>query len=346
MKTIQTVTGTLSLDRVRGILPHEHLLMDMTHEAIEPKTQEEKDLFYGEITMENLGMLRRNPYIVKKNLGLWDEELAVAEVKPLMDAGCNLFVDLTTMELGRDVHKLRSIAQKTGLNIVCGCGMFVNDIPPDAYRKMTAEALAELMVKEITEGIDGTDIRAGVIGEIGTSDIIYPAEERGLRAAGLASLRTGRPIYIHTYPWSRAGLDALHLLMDMGVSPEKICICHLDVQFDEEYILSVLRTGAYVEFDNLGKEFVFEPVDAAFAGGPFETDWERVRMLKKLTDAGFAERLLISNDICLQISLHAFGGWGYDHMFKNFVPMMKMGGIDPELIDTIVDKNPRRFLFD
>lgn len=345
MKTIQTVTGPMALSEVTRICPHEHLLLDLRHEAIEPTTQKEKDLFYGDITMETLGELRRNPYIVQKNLLLSDEEMAVKEVKYLMDAGCNLLVDLTSIGIKRDVLALKRISEKTGLKIVCGCGQFVHDSGIDRYRGMSAEKIAEDMIRDIEVGIDGTDIKAGAIGEIGTSEKIYPEEERGLEAAAIASNRTGLPIFVHTYPWSRAGLDAIELLTSRGVTTDKICICHMDVRFDEEYMRTVMNRGAYLEFDNLGKEYVFEPAEGSFAGGPFETDVDRVRMLKKLVDAGYKDRILLSNDLCLRASLHAFGGWGYDHMFKNFIPMMKMGGISQESIDTMIDENPRRFLF-
>lgn len=345
MKTIQTVTGKMSLNEVREIVPHEHLLLDLRHEAIEPKTEEDKALFYGDITMATLGALRRNPYIVQKNLLLDDEDLAVREVKHLMDCGCNLLVDLTCIGLKRDAAALRRISERSGLGIVCGCGMFVHDSLVEEYKGWSAERIAERMIEEITVGIDGTDIRAGVIGEIGTSEKIYSEEQRGLQAAAMAHLETGLPIFIHTYPWSRAGLDALDLLMSMGVAPGKICICHLDVRFDKEYIVEVMNLGAYVEFDNLGKEFVFEPAEGSFAGGPFETDVDRVRMLKYLSDKGYSDRILMSNDLCLRASLHAYGGWGYDHMFRNFIPMMRMGNIANAEIDRIVRENPRRFLF-
>ena len=345
MKTIQTVTGPVSVDKIRGVLPHEHLLLDLRHEAIEPSTEAEKELFYGDITMETLGALRRNPYIVLRNLGLWDEEVAAKEAEYLKACDCNLIVDLTSVGIKRDVRALKRIAEKTGLYVVCGCGMFVHDSGIDEYRDLSCEEIAARMIDEIENGIEDTGIRPGAIGEIGTSEKIYPEEEKGLKAAAIAHLKTGLPIFVHTYPWSRAGLEAIDMLSGMGVAAEKICICHMDVRFDEEYMKEVMRRGAYLEFDNIGKEYVFEPAEGSFAGGPFETDVDRVRMLKKLVDAGFGNRILISNDLCLQASLHAFGGWGYDHMFRNFVPMMRMGGLTKEEIHMLVDENPKRFLF-
>lgn len=345
MDWIQTVTGPVKAEDVRKICLHEHLILDMTHEAVEPITDAERERFYGEICMENLGVLRRNPYVIRTNLILDSVEDAIEELRPLMNKGCNLLLDLTSPGLGRNVIKLEKIASGTGMNVVCGCGLFVHDSRVEAYAHMSEKALAEWMINEIRNGVGDTGIRPGVIGEMGTSEEIYPLERRALLAAARASVETGLPVFIHTYPWSRAGLEAIDLLMNHGVPAVKICICHLDVTFDEDYILKALDRGVYVEFDNLGKEFYFEAADASFAGGPFETDVARARMLKKLVDRGYVHQLVLANDLCLKASLHKFGGWGYDHLFSNFVPMLRMEGLARETIDVIVEQNPRDFLF-
>lgn len=345
MKTVQTVTGVLDEKDVRRICPHEHLILDMTHEAIEPETEEEKRLFYGGIGMEILGKLRRNPYIVKTNLVLDSVDDAVEEVKPLTAAGCNLLLDLSVIGLGRDVEKLKEISLKSGLNIVCGCGLFVHDSKLGKYADMSEDELTALMLGEIRNGVGDTGIKPGVIGEIGTSEKIYPSERRALIAAANVSNETGLPVFVHTYPWSRAGLEAVDLLISLGVPARRICICHLDVSFDEGAIYGALERGVYVEFDNLSKEFYFPSDDGAFAGGPFETDVARARMLKRLTEQGFADRLLLANDLCLKASLHKYGGDGYDYVFGHFAMMMKMEGVSPENVTRLLDENPRRFLF-
>ncbi len=345
MKRILTVTGSIGIEEVRRILPHEHFLIDCAHEAIPPKSEAEQTRFYGEIRMENLGLLRRNPYVVRTNLILDELDAAVEETKPLLDCGCNVVIDVTSVGIHRDVKKLREISERTGLHVVCACGLFVHDSKVAAYRDWTEDQISAWMMREIREGIDGTGIRPGVIGEIGTSEVIYPFERKSLLAAARASVESGLPVYVHTYPWSRAGLEAIELLMSQGVPAAKICICHLDVCFDEAYIWQVLDRGVYLEFDNLSKEYCFEPVDGAFAGGPFETDWARVEMLKKIIVRGHVKQILLSNDVCLKASLKKYGGWGYTHVYENFVPMMRMGGVHHGDIEQIIDENPKRFLF-
>ena len=345
MRKLNTVRGVISADEVELVCPHEHIFIDMTHEAVEPSTPEEKELFYSDITMDKLGVLHKNPYIVYENLKLDDVELALKETAYLKPYGCNLLVDVTSVGVGRDMMKIKEFSKRSDLNVICGTGLFVHDALPKMYEEKSAEQIAAWMIDEIRNGHADTGIRPGVIGEIGVSEKIYPIEEKSIRAAAIASVATDLPIYLHTYPWNRVALDAVKMLISDGVKPENICICHLDVTFDDEYMRKVLDLGIYLEFDNLSKEFFFEPQAGSFAGGPFETDVARVHKLRELISEGYRDRLLLANDLCLKASLHHYGGTGYDHAFKYFVPMMRMYGISEEDIHALVYENPKRFLF-
>ncbi len=345
MRKLNTVTGVISAEEVGLICPHEHLFLDMTHEAVEPKTEKEREIFYSEIEMKDLGMLHMNPYIVRTNLILDNLEWALEETAPLKDFGCNLLVDVTTVGLGRDLKKLKEFCSRSDLNIIAGTGLFVHDSLPEMYEKRSVEEIARWMIDEIENGHCDTGVKPGVIGEIGTSEKIYPVEEKALRAAAIASVHTDLPVYVHTYPWGHAGLEAAKILLEGGVRPENICICHLDVTFDDPYLREVLDLGVYLEFDNLSKEFFFEPQDGCFAGGPFETDVARVQKLKELIAEGYTDQILLANDLCLKASLHRYGGLGYDHAFRNFVPMMRLYGINEADIRRMVEENPKRFLF-
>lgn len=345
MEKIQTLKGLKDLSQYHRICPHEHLILDMTHEAVAPKTQEETELFYGDITMERLGVLRRNPYIVRDNLILDSADDAINELKFLKKHKVDLFMELTpSVGLGRDIKKLQYISENTDIDIVCGTGFFVHDALDEKTASLNRDQMAEIMLREINEGIEGTNLRAGVIGEVGVSEKIYPIERESLLATAMVYEKTGLPIYLHTYPWSRAGLEAAELLIEKGVDPKSICVCHIDVTFDYEYLLDLLKLGVYIEFDNFSKEFYFPPQDGAFAGGPFATDVERVRVLKKLIADGYSKQVLVAVDLCLKASLRKYGGWGYDHIFENIIPMMQQEGFSPEEITQIVDRNPLNFL--
>jgi len=344
MKTIETVLGPVSCDALGVIAPHEHFFIDTTFEAQTPKDPEALRLFQERVSIQNIDVLRRNPFLVKDNMVLEDLDTAVYEVNRFKKAGGSTIVDLTNIGIRRDLKKIREVSRRTGVNVIAGCGLYTGLTVPEPYASMSDRLLADWMIREIREGDPETGIRPGVIGEIGTSETVEPLEAASLRAAAWASLETGLPIYIHTYPWTRASLEAIGILTREGVGPEKICICHLDVAFDREYLEMVFDTGAYAMFDNFGKEYYFPKTEAVFSGGPFETDIDRVRMILRMIGAGHTDRLMLATDVCLKSLLHTYGGWSYDHIFTNITVMMENEGIGKADMDTILYKNPLNFL--
>ncbi|MDF2726409.1 MAG: aryldialkylphosphatase, partial [Paenibacillus sp.] len=117
-----------------------------------------------------------------------------------------------------------------------------------------------------------------------------------------------------------------------------------DVDLKMNYMKDLLDKGVYIEFDNFGKEFYSDRRHRSVLKGIFARDIDRVRAIKHLIDCGYLSRLLVSNDVCLKTCLHRYGGWGYDHMLTNIVPMMEDEGISPEQIKTLMCDNPAAFL--
>ena len=339
---IKSVNGVLSRDRLGITATHEHVLLDLTafYQALpvpgidDPATQK--------VEMWNLGILSRDCYALKDNLLLADEDVAADELMFFKNAGGNTIVDASLPGIGRNPKALRRIAEKTGLNIIMGTGFYVGETHPKALDSMTDEAIGDLMVGELTEGVDG--ICAGYIGEIGISEIFDDKERRVLRAAAIAHKKTGAAINVHINPWTTNGIEAADILLSAGVTPEKICISHVDVENREDYIYALLQKGVYVEFDNFGKEYYIRREVRNSGYGLFVHDTERVALLKKLIDDGFVNQLLLACDVCLKNLLHKYGGWGYDHVLSNIVPMMEDEGITQEQILTMLQKNPADWL--
>jgi phosphotriesterase-related protein len=252
--------------------------------------------------------------------------------------------ETTSREIGRDPVSLKKISESTGLNIIAGCGYYTQDTHPPNMDEKTVREIEEEIVSEIRTGMDKTDVRAGVIGELGTSNTIYPNEKKVLTAAAFAQRETGAGIIVHTYPWGQTGLEALDILSENGVDLKKVCINHVDVVIDTEYCKRLGDTGAYFEFDDFGKEYYIDKEYRGFAGGVFARDIERVRALRVLIDSGYLSNIFITGDVCLKTLLHEYGGWGYDHILTHVVPMMLEEGITSEQIDVILRENPIKFL--
>ncbi len=341
---ITTVCGPIKAADLGVTLAHEHLFIDLRNQFTPFDDPERAHLSEQKVAMANLGVLRRNPYALRDNLLLDDVDLAIQELAPFQKLGGRAIVDCTCHGIHRDARKLREVAQRTGLHIIAGSGYYTHDTHPAAMDNWPEEKIADEIVRDLTEGMDNTDICAGIIGEIGTSDPIHPREIKNLKAAARAFGQVPAALYVHTYPWGKAGLEAVEVLLRNDVRSEKIVLCHTDVTFDLDYIRGLLKTGVLIEFDNFGKEFFIDAADRGFAGGIFARDIERVRVLRQLISEGFEKQLLITNDICLKSMLHHYGGWGYDHILKNIVPMMESEGIAPEIARVLLEENPRKLL--
>jgi phosphotriesterase-related protein len=342
--SVNTVLGKINADELGAVLPHEHIYIDLTTFFSEPEQLGKKTLSHQKVAMDNLGVLSRHPYAIKDNLIIDDPKVQERELMFYKKAGGATIVDATVKGIGRDPMLLRDISNVVGINIITCTGYYVNSSHPSDMDERSIDQLTDEMVQDITIGIEGTKIKAGVIGEIGISEILYPNEEKILNAAAKAQKSTGLGILVHINPWTTNGIQALKILLDSGVKPNKICICHVDVENRSDYILELLKSGAYVEFDNWGKEYFVNKLDRRPGYDCFKRDTERVALVKKLVDMGYNSRILLSCDVCLKNLLHTYGGWGYDHILTNIVPMMEEFGITDNQIELMIRKNPAEFL--
>ena len=339
---VNSVLGELSREELGITTPHEHIFIDISAFFEERKLWDIENPTTEPVKMEHLGQLNRDPYALKDNLSMEDYETQKKEILRFKRAGGTTMVDATMPGIGRDPEALARISRETGINVIMGTGYYVSSTHPEKLASMTEEEIAEEMVKELTLGVDG--VKAGVIGEIGISELFNDAERRVLRAAAIAHKKTGAGVLVHINPWTTNGLESCDILLSAGVAPDRIAISHIDVEDREEYVLAMLKQGVYVEFDNFGKEYFVEK-DARHDGyGCFVRDTERIEFMKKLIAEGYVNQILVSCDVCLKTCLRTYGGWGYDHVLLNVVPMMREFGISDEDIDTILRKNPADFL--
>ena len=335
-----TVTGPVDVAELGVTLPHEHLLLDLRNQFRDPADPIEARRSHEPLSEANVAAARRNPYAIRDNLLLGDLDVAIEEIAAFQTLGGRTVVDCTSVGICRDPRRLREIALRTGLNVIAGCGYYTHDTHPPEMDAWTAEVIAQQMIRDLSEGIDGAGIRAGVIGEIGTSFPLHPNERKSLVASAIAFGETGVAIQVHTYPWSRVGLEAIEILVRGGVAPEKIVICHADVPLDLDYIRAMLRQGVFVEFDNFGKEFLLESDERGFAGGSFASDGQRIEALELLLEEGFARQLLLTTDVCLKCLLRRYGGRGYAHVLKTIIPQLRARGVDETTIDVLIRHNP------
>lgn len=343
LKKVITVQGEICSEDLGITLMHEHLLLDQSVWGNpEPEETSLKYKYRQNITLQNYSDLIYNGFYYKDNLRLTDVNDAINEAKLFRDEGGCTIVDVTNIGLGRDPKALYKISIETGLNIVMGCGNYVGGSWNEADKKRSEDQIAEDIVREFNNGVGTTGIKPGIIGEIGISDIRNPLEIKGLRGASRAQKEIGCGLTIHTPIWDKVGHAILDVLEEENVPLEKIILSHCDPKMgDFEFLDSLAKRGAYIEFDEFGMHTITPLAD----GGMFlPCDNERIENVVKHIKAGNIERILISHDVCLKILTTKYGGFGYGHILKNIVPRFLRAGLTSEQINMILIENPKRIL--
>jgi len=338
-----TVTGEVSGKELGYTLAHEHIFADTSMDYREPPDWVKSFLrdydvsLEGGVTLRNFGLLMREPQWSVDNQILSSYEDAFEELAIARRAGVKSVLDPTPIGLGRNPAGLRDLSLALSMYIVTGTGYYRQKFHPPETATMTVEDIEEKMTREITVGIDGTGVRAGVMGELGmTGGQILPIERRTLIAAGRVNKQTNVPIMIHAEGHLEIKLEALRLLKEHGANLEKVHLCHV---CEASHWKELADTGASVGLDQYGSTF---NVDSETVMLP--TDVERIRALKRIIDAGYGHKVFIGNDICMKMRLHKYGGWGYDHIITNLTPYMHKEGISDEQLYMVNVENPALFL--
>jgi len=341
--TIITVTGAIPADELGVTAAHEHLFCDYSKDYVEPPERvkaiwrEQNISLEEKITLKTYGWLMREPLWSVDNQILSDYEDAKEELQILKKAGVKSVLDPTNIGVGRNPVALRKLSKELGMHFITATGYYRNKFHPPEVEGMTVEEIEERMTREIMVGIDDTDIRAGVMGELGTTgNNIFPRERKVLIAAARVNKKTNAPIMVHTEGRKETVMAALRLLKENGANLEKVNICHVN---GADYWQEVLETGAFIGMDCFGSTF---NVDSELV--ILETDLQRIRDLKRVLDAGYAHKITLGNDVCMKMRLHKYGGWGYDHILTNLVPYMRKEGISEEQLVKLTVDAPRRFL--
>ena len=203
---------------------------------------------------------------------------------------------------------------------------------------MSAGDIADEIVRDVTEGIENTPVRAGIIGEIGVG-IDFTAEERkSLRGAARAAARTQVALTIHMPGWKRRGHEVLDIVAEEGADLKHTILDHMNPSLiDFDYQASLAERGAFLEYDMIGMDYFYADQQAQSP-----CDEENAAAIKRLVDAGYLHALLLSHDVFLKMMLTCYGGFGYGYIMRHFVPRLRRHGLSGAQIHTLLVENPRR----
>jgi phosphotriesterase-related protein len=335
---VQTVLGLLEPEALGRTLMHEHVLCDIRP----PGTRSDNDLG-PEITLENVWQMNYGRGLKRagRKYMLDLEDIATREVAAMKHEGGDAIVELTCGGLSPDPAGLKRIAAGTGVHLIMGCGYYVNDYQDPRNHGRSVDSFAQEIIGQVLHGAWGTDVRAGMIGEIGCTAPWTATEKKVMQAALIAAAETGAAINVHPGRHPDQPQEVADFIKAAGRPTERVVISHIDrTVFDEERLLRLADSGVTIEFDLFGQEASYYGLSDI----DMPNDATRLRLIRALIDHGHLDRVVISHDICYRTRLTTFGGHGYGHIFRNVVPMMKERGYSADEIDAILVRNPRRLL--
>jgi phosphotriesterase-related protein len=281
-----------------------------------------------------------------------DEDLRVADaaakLRALAEQGVRTIVDLTVVGLGRYIPRIQHVAEQVPeLNIVVATGLYTYDSVPFFFRHRgpalsallgseVPDPMVDMFVSDITEGIAGTGVRAGMLKCAIDHEGMTPGVERVMRAVARAHHQTGAPITVHTYPDSQTGLLVKELMCDQeGVDPRRIVLGHSGDTTDCDHLAELADMGFMLGMDRFG----------LYAGMTFEA---RADVLVEMCRRGYAESMVVSQDSSCYMDwidpdiLASMSQWNYLHIGEDVLPYVREHGVTGEQVTTMLVANPRR----
>ncbi|MGC1209718.1 MAG: hypothetical protein WA890_00385 [Micromonospora sp.] len=275
---------------------------------------------------------------------------AVEKLRALAGQGIRTIVDPTVVGLGRYIPRIQRIAEQVPeLNIVVATGIYTYDSVPfyfhhrgpalnEALGTELPDPMVDMFVRDITEGIAGTGVRAGMLKCAIDAPGLTPGVERVMRAVARAHHRTGTPITVHSHPETRTGLAVKRVLCDEeGVDPRRVVLGHSGDTTDCDHLAELADAGFILGMDRFGINL--------------ETTFEaRADTLVEMCRRGYAESMVLSQDASCHIdwidpAVMAFlPQWHYLHIGAEVLPYVRERGVTDAQIETMLVDNPRRVL--
>jgi phosphotriesterase-related protein len=267
---------------------------------------------------------------------------AIAKLNGLAARGCKTIVDPTVLGLGRDIHRIRRVADGIDLNIIVATGLYTYNEVPLYFKFRTAnpdgvDPMTRLFVEDIVSGIAGTGVKAAFLKCAIDDQGLTPGVERVMRAVGRAHSETGAPVTVHTHPHSGTGRDAVRVLLEEGADLTKVVLGHSGDSTDVDYLSELADTGCLLGMDRFGLDIIT----------PFE---DRVDTVAAMCARGYAGSMVLSHDASCYIDwfppevIPMFApSWNFEHLFDDVLPALRSRGVSEAQIEAMLVDNPRRY---
>lgn len=264
---------------------------------------------------------------------------AVARLSELKAAGIDTILDPTAIGLGRYIPRIARVASQIDLNVVVATGLYTFEVLPHYFRGRSIDAMADMFVGDIVEGIADTGVKAAVLKCATDQPGVTPGVEHVLRAVARAHRRTGTPITTHTHAATRRGLEQQQIFREEGVDLSRVIIGHSGDTDDLDYLEQLLAAGSMLGMDRFG-------IDRHL------TTEQRVAVVAELCRRGYADRMVLSHDASCYLdwipgeinTSVTMPNWHYLHISRDVLPALRNLGVSEADIDLMLVDNPRRIL--
>lgn len=321
-RMVNTVCGPVSSDKLGGVLSHEHFVFGWAgYQGDQSVYPFDKEAF-----------LKKAGDICTR----------------LKSYGIETVVDATPNDCGRDVFLLKELSERTEMNIICCTGYYYANQGAPAYfnfRKSNYDIVSEveeIFEQELNVGINGSDIKAGVIKVCAAPFKMDDYDKVFLDAAGHVASRDNN-VRIITHTTDGCGPEQAESLIAAGVKPRQIAIGHLDNALNVDYLLKVAEQGTYLSFDRFG-------LVAAY-GCP--TDERRVAALASMVAMGYEDKIIISHDTTIEFLgrpykyppeiLAQLKNSHFEHISQNVTKILKNAKMSDQQIHKFLYENPASF---
>lgn len=301
----------------------------------------------GPIDTAQLGATLMHEHVFVQSEGVahnfpsvWDEpaetDAARAKLRELVAAGIQTIVDLTVMGLGRNIPRLQHVVGDIPLHVIVASGLYTYNELPHYFQNRDADAMADLFVRDITEGIQGTSVKAAILKVATDEPGVTPGVEKVLRAVARAQRRTGVPISTHTHAASRRGLEQQAIFEEEGVDLSRVIIGHSGDTEDLEYLEALMKRGSFIGMDRFGLDQMLSME-------------KRVAVVARLCERGYAGQMVLAHDACSYIDWYPMEAvravvpnWQFTHISRDVLPALRAAGVREEQIEQMMVDNPRR----
>jgi phosphotriesterase-related protein len=311
MAKVETLTGTIDTAELGFTLMHEHVFI------------------------HSEGLVGNFP-------SLWDKKAEIdnarTQLQELYNLGVNTILDATIFGLGRDIPLMLEVASDLPINLIVTTGIYhwCDCEANSLVQALEIDDIADLFIRDIEIGVQGTNVKAGVVKAASDVRGITPVVEKFMRAAARTHRQTGVPLITHSSSPLKQGLQQQDIFEDEGVDLSRVIIGHAGDSEDIKYLKELMHRGSFIGMDRFGLE-------------PFLSDDKRIAVVTDLCGMGYEGKMVLGDDYTTfhtllpwKQALENFPKAGLSHVVKDILPALRTAGVTEVQIRRMTVENPRR----